>query len=413
MFTNKKAFNVYWVNGDSIESFTARYTAIAQLAQLEIQGLKPSEVCLAVKTWLESEHSKDWLLCVDNADKLTDAYVESIQSYLPRSKGVIVFTSRDGSIGSTLVRLECCVELEASMTKDEAITTFESALGALDNLFDDTNVEHIVRRLDYLPLAIVQAAAYVRQNRVTMDQYLHRLEKSEHKLLAVPLREVDHPPRAVMTTWKVSYDYIRSQNTSATDLLDIMSCLDFQEIQRTLLCSEKLTTILAIDDIDFDVAMGLLQSFALISLNSGPSCSNYRMHRLVSSWTLENIERKGEVIKTALQIVSTAFEEYTMDKMLQYKALLPHVEAILRHTVATSELQGDRISLLSDAAHYYDDAGQWSMSEQYFNECLLFRETNFGLEHPSTLGTVNNMASVYDNQGRYDEALEWYGRVLI
>jgi hypothetical protein len=36
-----------------------------------------------------------------------------------------------------------------------------------------------------------------------------------------------------------------------------------------------------------------------------------------------------------------------------------------------------------------------------------------GKDHPSTLTTVDNMASVYVNQGDYSKALEWYGRVLV
>ena len=95
-------------------------------------------------------------------------------------------------------------------------------------------VNKLLLRLDHLPLAIVQAAAYIRQSYITIDQYLDRLEKSEAKLLAVSLQEVDQTPRSVMTTWKVSYDYICSHNPSATALLDIMSCLDFQDIQRTV-----------------------------------------------------------------------------------------------------------------------------------------------------------------------------------
>ena len=35
-----------------------------------------------------------------------------------------------------------------------------------------------------------------------------------------------------------------------------------------------------------------------------------------------------------------------------------------------------------------------------------------GEEHPSVASTLNNIASVYDDQGRYEEALEHYERAL-
>jgi tetratricopeptide (TPR) repeat protein len=33
-------------------------------------------------------------------------------------------------------------------------------------------------------------------------------------------------------------------------------------------------------------------------------------------------------------------------------------------------------------------------------------------DHPDTLTTVNNMALVYESQGDYSKALEWYDRAL-
>ena len=93
-------------------------------------------------------------------------------------------------------------------------------------------------------------------------------------------------------------------------------------------------------------------------------------------------------------------------------ALLPHVEAILRHTVSLGELQQDRIELLCVAARYYSDAGQWSKSQRCLYECISFQETQSGVQHPSTLDTVNSIAVTFSNQGRYEEALEWYGRAL-
>jgi tetratricopeptide (TPR) repeat protein len=39
-------------------------------------------------------------------------------------------------------------------------------------------------------------------------------------------------------------------------------------------------------------------------------------------------------------------------------------------------------------------------------------EKTFGEDHPTTLDTVNNITMVFDNQGEYIKALEWYQRAL-
>ncbi|KAF8418665.1 hypothetical protein EV426DRAFT_510248, partial [Tirmania nivea] len=39
-------------------------------------------------------------------------------------------------------------------------------------------------------------------------------------------------------------------------------------------------------------------------------------------------------------------------------------------------------------------------------------ENALGVDHPDTLTTIHNMASIFDMQGQYGKALEWYARVL-
>jgi tetratricopeptide (TPR) repeat protein len=43
---------------------------------------------------------------------------------------------------------------------------------------------------------------------------------------------------------------------------------------------------------------------------------------------------------------------------------------------------------------------------------LAIYESVLGTEHPSTATTYNNIALVYTNQGKYDEALKWYRKDL-
>jgi len=40
-------------------------------------------------------------------------------------------------------------------------------------------------------------------------------------------------------------------------------------------------------------------------------------------------------------------------------------------------------------------------------------EKALGVDHPDTLSTVYSMALVFNKQGQYKKALEWYKRVLV
>ncbi|KAF3078608.1 hypothetical protein TWF102_003307, partial [Orbilia oligospora] len=47
---------------------------------------------------------------------------------------------------------------------------------------------------------------------------------------------------------------------------------------------------------------------------------------------------------------------------------------------------------------------------QWYKRALAGYEKTLGKDHPSTLSTIHNIAVVFDNQGKYDEAM--YKRAL-
>ena len=49
----------------------------------------------------------------------------------------------------------------------------------------------------------------------------------------------------------------------------------------------------------------------------------------------------------------------------------------------------------------------------YHERALLEREKSLGVDHPSTLNTVNNMAPVFRAQGQFDKALKYYERAFL
>ena len=81
---------------------------------------------------------------------------------------------------------------------------------------DQDEVPKLLRSLDYMPLAISQAAAYIRQRapRVTVSKYLQdfrRSEKDRASLLNIAIRDRRRNGRAsnsVLATWQISFEYI-------------------------------------------------------------------------------------------------------------------------------------------------------------------------------------------------------------
>lgn len=73
--------------------------------------------------------------------------------------------------------------------------------------------------------------------------------------------------------WCLSFDHIRKQQPYAADMLSLMSVLDRQGLQKTLLCVDD------VQEADFIAAFGTLQAFSLITMDKGGVA--FEMHRLI------------------------------------------------------------------------------------------------------------------------------------
>jgi hypothetical protein len=137
---------------------------------------------------------------------------------------------------------------------------------------------------DGLPLAIAQAAAYIRTTHMDPAHYLALFQKGEENLeeflsksLPATIRNQENDvSRAVMTTWSLTVNRIQQDNPLSIQLLQLMSFLDPENIPSSLIQA-------ALPDTEngYDRLVPLLNFALLTQLGS----SDYRLHRLVGFWT--------------------------------------------------------------------------------------------------------------------------------
>ena len=150
-----------------------------------------------VHDWLRGCEGK-WLLILDNVDNIdllsetgdagqggqgTGVDGESQQpmtAYLPQSQnGSILVTSRSQAVALKLVKEKETIAV-SPMKESHALTLFEKKLGAIG---EDNHIADLAAVLDFMPLAIVQAAACISQRapRCSVQQYLEEFRISDHK----------------------------------------------------------------------------------------------------------------------------------------------------------------------------------------------------------------------------------------
>ncbi|KAK4119815.1 hypothetical protein N657DRAFT_684128 [Parathielavia appendiculata] len=147
-----------------------------------------------VLDWLARPDNSDWLLIFDNVDQDIDQGSETgaydVRRYLPGDHESVLITTR-------LSRL-------ALLAMDEAS---RELLGLLDGL----------------PLALAQAASYVRETGLDTASYVRLYKQQWDDLMGLdgewgsPL--VDYEQGSVATTWTVSFKAVEAQTKNAANLL--------------------------------------------------------------------------------------------------------------------------------------------------------------------------------------------------
>ena len=184
---------------------------------------------MTVLSWLEQEAS--WLLVVDNVDDLNVLSMagdsNSTFRFLP-STGQLqqhtLITTRnryaDGipAQGMEITKLdpEACLEL---LYKSSKITPPSDPA-------EDWAATKIVEALDYLPLAIDQAAAYVREVAKKFSTFLTDYAEHRRDLINGAPQEIRPYPLTVATTWRMSFTAISANNPTAAELLRLLSFLN-------------------------------------------------------------------------------------------------------------------------------------------------------------------------------------------
>lgn len=409
---------------------------------------------IAVKEFLESADSGEWFMVVDNLDDLS---VES--KYIPNRRGSILFTTRDRRILQSVkfaVTVQGGVEV-TKMSPEEASSTCNN-LG-MDRNQTDAQTE-LLRRLDNLPLAISQAAAYIQRTGMSTQEYLQLWmdnTSNQATLLDKPVEEggTEASTQTVMRTWSVTVDKIKADgNSLAIEILQLMSVFDPEDIPLEIVTKRRSKT----NPLDIMDSLAVLSGFALVTrLDS----ARYRLHTLVSFWTWEVVDlaRKIDILTEIAGSLVDSFSDEEDDILgnLHYcSKLMPHSVRVLRvlgqcgvrseifwllhsrvsevfyhqgnykrglkmlneHLKHASEEEAlrpnhpDTLAIVHRLGIAFNDLGEYEKALEYFQRALEGREKALGKDHRQTLAAVNNVGNVYYGRGEYEKTLKYYQRVL-
>ena len=176
-----------------------------------------------VKVWLaNTRHS--WLLIIDNAD---DPNIDYAAFFPSGNGGNIILTTRNAQCRDhQTVGFE---DLNHLNLQDATSLLFKAARIAESSREDDQNAaERIVKTLGSHTLAIIQAGAYIKQQRCSLEDYPAHFRQQEERLLKYHPQQAQSTYGTVFATFETSATRLESsQDPSATDALSLLQILGF------------------------------------------------------------------------------------------------------------------------------------------------------------------------------------------
>jgi len=379
-----------------------------------------------------------WLVILDNADDPRvllgtpytcqqadkSAFNARLDCIPPSDNGQLLVTSRTAEAAKQLVDWKDIIAV-GPMEESQALSLLRNKIGAG---YVEQHALELARELDFMPLALAQAAAYICQSagRCTIQRYLGKLKHcdvSDESVLDVDERDLRRDRESnssIMLTWQISFDHIRDVNPSAADLLSLMSFFDRQAIPEELLHKRSsgdaaTSGCLIHQSVDLEKDLAVLRSYFFVEQNTDPT--SFRMHRLVQLATKKWLKARGQLEYWASQFVSNMNENFPVNSY-EFKSwgtcqsLFPHAVAVLDADVTDRKAVLMQAELLLRSGRYAMAKGAYSHAQKMLERSYHARKDILGERHPETLRSMSSLARTHADQGQWLRAQQMWLEVL-
>ncbi|KAF8182452.1 hypothetical protein K438DRAFT_1767370 [Mycena galopus ATCC 62051] len=397
--------DIFFIDASTIATMD---TGLKNIAIAKGFGNSPQDGLL----WLTSK-VEEWLLFFDNADDLSI----NLNDFIPQcNHGNIIITSRNPglrvhagshSVVSDMEEEDAVALLLKSAVQDTTIGTQQVAT-------------EIVKALHYFPLAIVQAGAFISKSQ-DLGSYLALYTKNQAQLLREkPAQSHDRYALTVYTTWQISFNQLTSpaamflQHCSflhhsgiSEHIFSYASTYKFrssrpskEELQGPLEClSHFVGPTGEWNSLQFLHVTNDIQAYSLINFDAEKKL--FSIHPLVHAWCQTTVHNPERYMSTIGSILGMAISERPWQNIeLASLVLCPHVELVVQMDAELALVFKEQYGVI------FWEGGKYKQNEKLVKEVLEKQKQLLRDNHPNTLQTMGNLASIYSKLGEHQKAKE-------
>ncbi|KAJ7742903.1 P-loop containing nucleoside triphosphate hydrolase protein [Mycena metata] len=362
--------------------------------------------------WLQS-NDNNWLLFFNNAD---DPKI-NFNDFLPKcSHGNIIITSRNPELRSYGAHT-----LVSDMEEADAITLLLRRANKESSGENLKLATGIVKELYYLPLAIIQAGAFISKSE-DLKGYLALYHSNRARLLSEKAAQShDDYAQTVFTTWQISFNQLSHH---AATLLQLCSFLHYTGISEDMFSAaskydfpswsppkEELQEPLEFlshfvepttgewNSLKFLDITNEIKAYSLISFDVKTKL--FSIHPLVHAWSHSTLPDETPLQSWMSSILGMCITEIPDDEMeLASVQLIPHI-------VLLGYGNPDRVADFRRAfwrIYYY--TGKFKDAQAIAEQVLERSKFLLGDDHPDTLLAMHDLASIHPKLGEFQKAMK-------
>ncbi len=322
---------VWWVNSDTRGTLRERLAELAPELGLT-SGSEPGERIRAVHEALRrgDPHAR-WLLIFDGWDDL-----EGAEDLLPEGPGHVLITSRNRSWSESRTVLMEVPGFERGESTGYLMRRAPRLTAA--------QADEVAAELADIPLALVQAAAWLGESDMPVSDYLRMVRDGELSELA-DQGGFDGVPRSSLTSWSILINRLREIQPHAVELLSLCAAFAPGRIPIGLVRHLPAADLpeglgwLATDLAAWTRALDTLVNYSVLTRDTrtalageepGPEQESVHMHRIVHDIVgrLTSPEDRTLHRKVVRRMLAAADPGNPQDSRLwpRYAELLPHLE---------------------------------------------------------------------------------------
>lgn len=381
---NREFFGSMWfVNAESKSKIEAGFLDMAQALSIDLE-MKANDIIRKVLVHF-AKMRDPWLLVYDGVINPKD-----VDSFIPQGRGLILTTSRNA-----------CWDLSITLqgfSRKESLELMKN----ITRLKVNKAAETLAEEIGDLPLAVCQAACYMKQTKSDFDEYLAMYK---NRVSGVFEPTVITSGQSLISSWKLSLEQISEESETCRLWIECLSYLSPSRIPDSL--SKSIFEKIEHKDnlIKYKKHLKLALDYSLIEVDDN---KNINMHKLVQNFIRKLNNQDTKCIDVLIEVF---LETFTMQHEIEFiKSIFDHLSFFVVNIKTDNPQVGELYSRLG--IYYLEVLKNIEIASNYIHLALKSKVEKYGKTSLEAASMYNNLGNVFFEQNDLKQAIFYYRKAL-